>query len=587
MRHKMIFLSLRAKFIFLFFLLITIPFFLSGLITYKQYSNNVQAEAIAYTRQIIDQITINLDRYLKEMDRLTLAPYYDKNVIDILNAHLSHIPTTNYVKTDENAKMNFMITSLAIDRNELQGIMIFTNDGIIFSNLQDSLTQNWELSANAWMKDAVAADGGLVIIPPHQVFYYLGGPKEVVSIARVIREATTNKHLGIVKVDLSEKSFEKILASASFSKNSHIYVSDRQDRQLYPLHGKVDLMSTGNQIAMAGETYLTATKQSDYTGMYVTGLIPQADMKTGARQLIRFTIIISVGAVLVAYFIAGIASGRLVRPIRHLQMKMKKVQKGDFGERATVTTFDEIGQLTEGFNIMVAEIERLVREVYESKLREREAEFYALQSQINPHFIYNTLESINTMALQAQQYKVSNVVVNLGRLLRYTVDKNAKYVILQDEISFVESYLEIQSSRLGILLLTEFHVEIGHEYLLIPKLILQPLVENVIEHALTDQPVTVKISTRIEGEDLLIVVEDDGAGMSAARRIQVEKHMHAEHVEESKQRFGEKKKEFALRNVHRRLFLLYGEGYGLFMNKTTTKGSQFLVRIPLLYGEES
>lgn len=583
----MIFLSLRAKFIYLFFLLITIPFFLSGLITYKQYSNNVQAEAIAYTRQIIDQITINLDRYLKEMDRLTLAPYYDKNVIDILNAHLSHIPTTNYVKNDENAKMNFMITSLAIDRNELQGIMIFTNDGIIFSNLQDSLTQNWELSANAWMKDAVAADSGLVIIPPHQVFYYLGGPKEVVSIARVIREATTNKHLGIVKVDLSEKSFEKILASASFSKNSHIYVSDRQDRQLYPLHGKVDLATTSNQIAMAGETYLTATKQSDYTGMYVTGLIPQADMKTGARQLIRFTIFISVGAVLVAYFIAGIASGRLVRPIRHLQMKMKKVQKGDFGERATVTTFDEIGQLTEGFNVMVAEIERLVREVYESKLREREAEFYALQSQINPHFIYNTLESINTMALQAQQYKVSHVVVNLGRLLRYTVDKNAKYVILQDEISFVESYLEIQSSRLGILLLTEFHVEIGHEYLLIPKLILQPLVENVIEHALTDQPVTVKISTRIEGEDLLIVVEDDGAGMSAARRIQVEKHMHAEHVEESKQRFGEKKKEFALRNVHRRLFLLYGEGYGLFMNKTTTKGSQFLVRIPLLYGEES
>lgn len=587
MRHKMIFLSLRAKFIFLFFLLITIPFFLSGLITYKQYSNNVQAEAIAYTRQIIDQITINLDRYLKDMDRLTLTPYYDKNVIDILNAHLSIIPTTRYVKNDENAKMNFMITSLAIDRNELQGIMIFTNDGIIFSNLQDSITRNWEMSANAWMRDVITADGGLVIIPPHPVYYYLGGPKEVVSIARVIREATTNKHLGIVKVDLSEKSFEKILASASFSKNSHIYVSDRQDRQLYPLHGQVDLKTTDNQISMAGETYLTATKQSDYTGMYVTGLIPQADMKAGARQLIRFTIFISVGAVLVAYFIAGIASGRLVRPIRHLQMKMKKVQKGDFGERATVTTFDEIGQLTEGFNVMVAEIERLVREVYESKLREREAEFYALQSQINPHFIYNTLESINTMALQSQQYKVSNVVVNLGRLLRYTVDKNAKYVTLQDEISFVESYLEIQSSRLGILLKTEFHVEIGHEYLLIPKLILQPLVENVIEHALTDQPVTVKISTRIEGEDLLIVVEDDGAGMTAARRIQVEKHMHAEHDEESKQRFGEKKKEFALRNVHRRLFLLYGEGYGLFMNKTTTRGSQFLVRIPLLYGEES
>lgn len=580
------FFSLRIKFIILFCLLITIPFAISGFITYQQYSRNVEADAKAYTRQIIDQITINLDRYIKDMDRLTLTPYYDNDVIGILKAHLVPKSSKNYVKLEETTTMSQMISSLAIDRSEWQSIIIFANDGTSFSNLQESILQHWKQADNAWMQEVEAADGGLVVIPPHKVNYYIGETREVVSIARVVRATSTNEHLGIVKIDLSEQGFEKILASSNFSRNSHIYVTDRQDRLIYPLERNNNLDLTEDTVSFEGETFITATKQSDYTGMQVTGLIPQDDIKADALRLIRFTFLISLGSILIAYFVAGIASGRMVKPIRHLQIKMKKVQKGDFSERALVTTQDEIGQLTEGFNIMVIEIERLVREVYESKLRERDAEFYALQSQINPHFIYNTLESINSLALQSNQYEVSNVVVNLGRLLRYTVDKKEKYVSLRDEISFVEAYLEIQTSRLGIKLQAEFHIEIGHDFFLIPKLILQPLVENVIEHALTERPVTVKISSRVDEEDLIILVEDDGAGMSNERIDYIEKHIYAEQETMTKRRFGEKQKEFALRNVHWRLFLLYGEGYGLFFKRSSIQGTQLMLRLPLQFEEE-
>lgn len=585
MKAKKIFLSLRMKINILLLLVITIPFFLSGFITYKQYSRNVEAEAIAYTEQIIDQISINLDRYMKDMDRLTLAPYYDNNVLGILRAHIEATSAGNFVKSEEAAKMNLMISSLAIDRSELLSIAIFANDGTLFSNLQESISQHWEHSDNPWMNDVIAADGDLVIIPPHTVNYYFGSSKEVVSIARVVREAVTNERLGMVKIDLTEAGFQKILGSASFSRNSDIYVSDHQDQLLYPLRGKIEGIAKGPKITIEGETFITATKQSDYTGMKVTVLIPQDDMKAGARQLTRSTLFISLGAILLAYFLAGIVSGKLVKPIRHLQSKMKKVQKGNFHERAEVTTYDEIGQLTFGFNIMVTEIERLVKEVYESKLREQEAEFYALQSQMNPHFIYNTLESINSLALQSNQFEVSDVVVNLGRLLRYTVDRKDKHVFLKDEISFVQAYLEIQSTRLGIKLITEFEVEIGHDYLMVPKFILQPLVENVIEHALKDDPVTVTIRTLLEEEDILIQIEDNGAGMSAERLEYIQKHMYAEQDETIKQRFGEKKKEFALRNVHRRLYLLYGEGYGLFIDRANDRGVQLTLRLPLRYKE--
>ena|SRR5690554_1415318 len=174
MRRKNFFFSLRLKFVILFFLLITIFFLISGVITYQEYSRNSEEDAIAYTQQIIDQITINLDRYMKDMNRVTVSPYYDNNAMRILKDHESTSRTGAFVRSDHNAAMNLMISSLLLERNELQGIMIFSNDGIIFSNLQESISQQWEMSANLWMKDVIAADGELIIIPPHVVPYYIG-----------------------------------------------------------------------------------------------------------------------------------------------------------------------------------------------------------------------------------------------------------------------------------------------------------------------------------------------------------------------------------------------------------------------------
>jgi two-component system sensor histidine kinase YesM len=123
---------------------------------------------------------------------------------------------------------------------------------------------------------------------------------------------------------------------------------------------------------------------------------------------------------------------------------------------------------------------------------------------------------------------------------------------------------------------------------MVPKLMLQPLLENVIEHALGRSPVTVRLYTRIEAEHLLIYVQDDGVGMSEERREQVERHMYAVREEMSdRRRFGEKRKGFALRNVHWRLYLLYGEGCGLFIDKSVAAGTAFYLRLPLLYEEET
>ena len=200
---------------------------------------------------------------------------------------------------------------------------------------------------------------------------------------------------------------------------------------------------------------------------------------------------------------------------------------GTFNIRADIQTHDEIGQLTERFNTMVEEINKLVKEVYEVRLQEREAELIALQSQINPHFLYNTLETINMMALDKKDTKLSDIVTSLGRLLRYTVDKQEKPVSLKDEMVFVESYIQIQSFRMGDKLNMEMYIDPSFESCQVPKLILQPFIENVIEHAVDTNPVTVKLRVSVQEDDLILTIQDNGLGMDDKTISFLEEHMYA------------------------------------------------------------
>lgn len=590
-KFRSMFLPLRTKFIILFCLLITIPFLIIGTITYQKYSADVERNTTELTYQIMDQIRINLDRYVKEMERLTLAPHYDDNVMQILKNHSSSYQNRIYLTTDESLKMNLFISSLSFDRAEIESILIFTNDGSLFSNLEQSVSKYWKQDSSQWTERVKENEGGLTIIPPHDATYYLQTKKQVVSLSRVIREPYTNRTLGMVKVDLTPQGFGKLLSTVRFSEKSKLFISDGNGQLLYSSTGNTNLQAFEEDALTKDPAYLKSTVESDYSGIKVTGLIPLEDLRKDAKGMVRFTLIISLIALLFAYMIAVFSSNRLVKPIRHLQSKMRQVQRGFFKERAVVTTNDEIGQLTEGFNTMIGEIDRLIKEVYETRLRERDAELSALQSQINSHFLYNTLELISMMALQHQHLELSNIATSLGKLLRYTVDKQEKPVYLQDEIRFVESYLQIQVLGLGEKLQAEIHIDPSYDHCLVPKLILHPLIENVIEHAMESSIVHMYLTASTQEDDLLLSLRDDGKGMTKQRMewIEQQMYMHKSYGSmdaEEKGRFGEVKKGFALRNVHQRIRLLYGEPYGLYLDKTVKQGVLFTIRLPIHWGNQ-
>lgn len=576
------FLPLRIKFLLLFVLMITIPYFLSGLFTYYKYSSDVDRNTQASTIKIMEKMNLNLDRYVKEIDRLTQAPLYDQGVLDILLHHRGAYRPNVYLPVEESREMNVFLSSLISDRPEIEGIMMFTNDGGLFSSTVNNINGNWNAGSNAWMADVRVREGGLAIVPPHSAQYYYSLPLQVISISREIVHPESQVSLGIIKVDLSMEGFQRILSSVDFTPNSRFFIYNRDQALIYPFElAKDEQWSYENAVSDVPD-HLVSTVYSDYSKLYLVGHIPLDDLRQDARELTTFTFIISVISLVVAYGIAVFISNRLVRPIRHLQSRMKLVQNGAFQVKAVVNTHDEIAQLSVAFNTMVDELNRLVHEVYETRIREREAELAALQSQINPHFLYNTLESINMLALENKQLQISDIVSSLGKLLRYTVDKIERPVTLKDELLFVEHYLQIQSFRLKNKLFADIEIEPSYEDCLVPKLILHPLVENVIEHAMRKEPVTVRIYAYFQEDDLLIAVSDNGIGMNGSEIAQLEERINGKHsAEDEQEQFEKKRKGFGLRNVHQRLRILYGDQYGLFIDKEATTGTSFVIKIPV------
>lgn len=589
-RWTSLYIPLRVKFIVIFVALITIPFGISGVLTYREYITQVKANTTVSALQTTDQIKLNLDRFMKDLERLSVFPFYDLEVMNTLSRVADSRGGPAYIPSNTQQKMILFLTSLEFDRPEIRRVVMLAPNGSVFSS-RGNVAAQWTRESEPWINGVEATDGELIILKPHVPGYTLRDKSATVSVLRKILEPYTDKYLGIIKIDLSAKAFSSLITPTSTLSNSGLKLSlyDRDHNLLYPFpSGEVEM--SGQTDAANDDSFIRVSVESDYSGIQVVGTMQADQLQQDAYQLIKFTLVISGAALLVAYLLALFIANGLVKPIRHLRSKMWLVQRGAFHEQAQMITNDEIGFLSKGFNAMVTEIGRLVKEVYEARIREREAELSALQSQINPHFLYNTLESMNAIALKYKMLELSDLICNLGNLLRYTVYKQELPVKLRDELHFVESYLEIESLRLGDRLALRIQVDASVENCLIPKLILQPFVENVIEHGFNsaESHIEVRISAYVEGDDLVIRIVDNGRGLRDEQRQMLQDNMMRENYAEEITGFaGERVKGVALRNVFQRLRIRYGKPYGVTALQNEGAGAAFLVRLPFEWGNES
>lgn len=585
-------LGLRSKMLIIFVLIMVIPLTLQGILTYYEFSASVERRSADYSTQIVGQINRNLDRTLMEMQRLSLMPLYDTQVLTIVKKYSQPQYAQTRPTIAEMEKMFLYISGSAYNRPEVKGIQMITNNGFIFTNVDSSMMNFYaDVRQEDWFRRVQVADGAWVVIPQHQPNYYHEGSPQVFSVARMIREPDKNVVIGMIKIDLKLDVFKEILSNVKFEeKGSMLVVNGRNEllfeessSNLEPRFAKT-LRDTKqpNENAVRdqvlnGQRFLTIVDYSSYSGLKVIDFIPVDSLLTETKKLRNFTIGIAVIFVVAAGILSFIFSYQLSSPLIRLKQKMQLLERGQFNQSVPVISQDEIGQLSRGFNRMSEEINRLIKEVYLIGLREKEAELAALQSQINPHFIYNTLESINMKALERENYEVSDMVSTLGQLMRYSVDQYDRLVLLEEELASVGSYAKIQQLRYGNRLRFIFDIEPGVEHVLVPKLLLQPLVENSIFHGVGDSHTggTIWISAVRFGDELLLTVRDDGIGMSESEIEQLRSSLSSPLPD------GERKQGVALRNINQRLVLMFGPLYELQFDGSPGQGIAFTITIPI------
>jgi len=262
-----------------------------------------------------------------------------------------------------------------------------------------------------------------------------------------------------------------------------------------------------------------------------------------------------------------------IKPLHRLLKNISRLKRGDYNIMPHPESRDEIGQINLAFYQMSRELNEKIKTVYLSKIKQREAELAALESQINPHFLYNTLDSIRWLALKHRDYDVVEQIEALSGMFKHVLNKGQSLVTIQQEIDFIKNYMFIQEMKYGDRIRLIISADGTWDALKCPKLILQPLVENALVHGLDHVEKDGVIEVKVEKEDwgVKITVADNRAGTDEER------------VRGILQGNGEGRHGFALKNINDRIKMLFGEAYGLYFTSRISEGTCVEVRLPLVH----
>jgi two-component system sensor histidine kinase YesM len=329
-----------------------------------------------------------------------------------------------------------------------------------------------------------------------------------------------------------------------------------------------------SDIELGGTMYYVCSQYNGLTGWVTFTMIPDNRLFPEANSLKQYTIVlVAVSIVLAALFLLILALA-ITKPLARLKTGMKQVQDKNFELQLENDRRDEIGELTETFNYMVNRIHILVNQVYQEKIAQKTAEIEALQAQINPHFLYNTLDTINWMLIDRDEMEVSAIVVSLGKLMQYSMDTATSMVSLLEECRHVKDYLLIQKCRLEDRLEFTLNLDPSLETFKVPKLILQPLIENAIDHGIhhSGRPGILRVNAVRAGSRVYITVSDNGRGMTPDELYQFKRLLSNDSIGY---------KNIGVRNVARRLQLHFNDRCEFAVDNTLGGGLSITIVLPI------
>lgn len=507
-----------------------------------------------------EYLTYAMTEFFTYVRELSIRPLFDPSVLEIMERHSSAgDPALTF---EESYKLTSYLGSLSYDMRVISNVSLYLMDGHYVST--DGNVYRWTASEAEWMGRCDDHPRQTVIMPDDHT----------ISICRALEMPLQGTMLGYIHISSRADAIPAIIRNLSLPNDTEIFIFNDYDECIFPVD-KTDVFESLN--SETGNRYHHSMLESEDAHLKTFVFMSTESMKAEIQQLFFKIVGVLMIALVVASGVAVLLARVLTKPISNLKDKMELVSEGRFDTRMIVQSNDEIGQLEAMFNSMTKSIETLIHEYYEVSIVSREAQISALQSQISPHFLYNTLETINMMAVSAGCFDISEAVSDLGMMLRYCVSNEIHFATLENELHFLRAYYGIQKLRFDNL--GDLKIDCPDELLSckVPKLLLQPFVENTIQHGLGSTKVDIIQSAWTDGKDLYILMENNGIPMRPEEIAALNQKL----LEAENNQYEEVQKGYGLPNVHKRLRLLYGDRYGLTIDETFKTGVRFIIRIGL------
>lgn len=574
-------LSMRNR-VFLYFSAIMAVFTaLSGMVTYKLAENILMEKTINQTSETILQMSDTYDFYMKGM-KDSLAWVCNSEVLqeELCNGVVNR--NDDYTSYDSNIRIIERMIVQAYYSYSVSEIAVYSNEGDAF--LVPFRETGIDMTPLELHETAKQGKGRPVIVND-------SGREDSFLVVKQIKDSLTMEDLGVAVMGLRKDYLKSLTNNADFSSKGTIMLLDEKKESLFndgrfdgadELTGKMTGFSGYFPYETNGGQYVAIYHQSDNTNWTTIGLVPMVVLM---EQLAPFKIqafLLMIVFLLISLAAAKALADRMIRPVEDMSRALVKFAEGDFSVRIAEYSEDEMGKLGHVFNETIRQVEGLIDTVVESKSLEKELEFQALQAQINPHFLYNTMDIINWMAYEHKETEICNMVQSVSRLMRLSISHKAGNLTLEQEISYIRDYLYIQKVRYGerLEVLYQIHEEVNKQ--VIPKFTIQPLVENSIVHGLegSDGKCLVLISARRCGETVEILVKDTGRGIDDERMRELRDS------QEIKTSSSSPHAHIGLYAVDQRIKYLFGVQYGLTIQSRQGEGTAITIRIPFTDGKD-
>ncbi|RJX39578.1 sensor histidine kinase [Paenibacillus pinisoli] len=565
--------SLLQKLLVIFLTVTIIPLIFITVFFYDRTEQRLLELTYENMSSSNQQISSNVNAHLNNLRQISSLIYTDEN----LQAYLTQNYTRDYSFVEAYRYIDGLLYSLLTANNNIASINLYVDnkslpeDGLFLKHITlenlplEYLTQLQQTYGNNIFSNVIQDKNGNNVI-------YLG---------RILNFNAQNHFYGMVTIGLNEELLYKLIEKEEQNKSVYLLNEKNQiisasDKSLLNLSFSeaIGPELSGNQevVAIDGHPHLLVYNTMPH-GWKTVSLTPIDEIMSSSRQTAMQIVVIALFSIVLSILMIIVIAKYLSLRLRKLNRQAAQVEKGNFTVLLTDSSKDEIGQLNAAFNKMSTRLKDMIDKLYIKEIAKRDAELYALQSQINPHFLYNTLSGISSLAIQNDDMEVSKMLNHLARFYQTSLNMGHQYITLEKEIALTKHYLAIQHLRFEDSFMERWEVDESlckHETL---KLLLQPFVENAINHAIYDDQQCLEIFIRIYrsmhagAPALLLEVEDDGCGMSSE---QVETLLSTE----SKAGYG-------IKNVHERVQLAYGPNYGVTIHSQAGLGTKITIMLPL------